>query len=304
MSGPIGIEGREYKLLLDPLRFAGAAPEKVAKRLWNKGLRPIIEQRLGPKDDGEARAEGELRLKKQRLVVFFDTKERHLARHGLALRKRTFVENGVTSGVPEVTLKFRTPDLLLAAEYCRQARRCAGDTKLEEDIAPLQVSRGERPAVVAKPASTYSRFSVSTSLELDAAFDTLADVLASFPMVEERVDREGGLGAETLRLRSGAVIREWVFQSATVDLGRALDAEFGFTLWHFAKSGPKRDAWKRAATVGLDPDIAEISFDFETRKGRMESAAAERASALFIAMQEALPINTSETSKTALALPA
>ena len=94
MRGVIGIDGREYKLLLDPGPYPGAPSNKVARAFWSRRLKPIIEKRLSGKGGEESRAEGELSLKKKRVVTFLDTKKGLLAKHGFALRSRTAIENG------------------------------------------------------------------------------------------------------------------------------------------------------------------------------------------------------------------
>ncbi len=299
------IEGREYKLLLDAGAFPGAPSDKTAKGFWKRRLKPLIDKTLDAKGDGATRAEGELRLKKKRIVVFLDTNKNLLARHGFALRKRTFIEDGRLTGVAEVTLKFRTPDLLLAAAYCEAAKKRDGATTLEEDIAPLQVSRGKKPVAAAKPPSTYSRFSVSTKLLLDDPFKNLGAVFERFPMLKDGLGHDAAKANAALKIHTGPTICEWVYQHALVDLGEDLNAEFGFTLWYFLKGGLTRTRWRQIATGGSDPNVAEISFDFKTKDGRMNAASAGRARTLFIAMEEPkrLPVNLQDTSKTALGRP-
>ena len=305
MRNAIGIDGREYKLLLDPGPYPGAPSNKVTRAFWNRQLKPIIEKRLAGKDDGASRAEGELSLKKKRVVTFLDTKKGLLAKHGFTLRSRTAVENGEPVGDTEVTLKFRSPDFLIAAEYCRAARANGGsETKLEEDIGPLQVPRGKKPVAVAEPRSIYSRFAVSTKIKTDNNLETLGDTFSQFGVLEKSLSRDSdGEDYGATRLHSGPAICEWVFQEAVVDLGDKLDAEFAFTLWYFSEGGTLKSLYKRATSGALDPRIAEISFDFETRAGRIDTEAAERATKLFIGMQEKLSVNTKEASKTALGLP-
>jgi hypothetical protein len=307
MRNVIGIDGREYKLLLDPGRFAGAPSNKVARAFWDGQLKRIIEKQLKAKDGETSRAEGELALKKQRVVTFLDTKKGLLAKHGFALRKRTALENGAPAGETEVTLKFRSPDFLIAAEYCRAARANGGgggETKLEEDIGPLQVPREKKPVAVAEPRSIYSRFAVSTKLKIDDSLETLGDVFSRFGALEKSLSRDSnGADYGATRLQSGSTICEWVFQEAAVDLGDKLDAEFAFTLWYLSKGGSLKSLYERAMSGAIDPRIAEISFDFETQAGRLDTEAAERATKLFIGMQQKLPVNSKEASKTALGLP-
>jgi hypothetical protein len=281
--------------------FAGKPYAKAARAFWLNKLKPIIKEALDAKDGKTGRAEGALELKKRRLVFFLDTKSGLLAHRGIALRSRSLFENGALSDVPEVTLKFRTPDLMRAAEYCEAAGRFEGNTVLEEDIAPFQVARGKEPAAVAKPRSTFTRFSVSTKRDIDDALDTLGAVFARFGAVADLLG-DGGKSAEA-KLRAGPTIYEWVFQDASADLGDNLDAEFGFTLWHFPGANTKRVPFGQKGADAPEPRVAEISFDFKTKGGRMDADAAKRAQALFIAMQKKLRVNRRETSKTALGLP-
>jgi len=301
---PIGIDGREYKLLLDPAVFAGKEPDKAAKNFWNRRLEPLIEETLGAGGSGKSRAERALKLKKQRIVTFLDSKKHILHKHGFAFRRRTMVEGGAPTAPAELTLKFRTPDMLLAAEYCQAAKVRGGETAFEEDIAPLQVSRGKKGVAVSDPRATYSRFAVSTELESDDSHATLQHVFARFGFLRKTLERraEGEVDPAT-KLLTGPTILELVFQKAFVDLGEKLDAEFGFTLWYFQKPAHASNVWKDIVSGGLDPSIAEISFDFETKNGRLDADAAERASRLFIAMQEELAGDPQEASKTELALP-
>lgn len=297
MSERIGIDGREYKLLLDPVAFRGSAYEAIAASFWHNELKPLIDATLAPNRD-ESRATGALRLKKRRVVIFLDTTDRALDERGVALRMRTAFKNGGLKGLPEVTLKFRTPDLLRAAAYCSVARTHAGKTTLEEDIAPLQVARTGKRATVARPRSTYSRFSVSTKRNLGDSLADLGDVFGSFGALAGLLD-----GAKNAELHAGPTICEWVFQKARVDLGHLPHAEFGFTIWHFLKPGATRHPFARIETGAGEPGLAEISFDFATADGRMDADAADRAASLFMAMQKALPLHPSATSKTKLALP-
>ena len=157
---------------------------------------------------------------------------------------------------------------------------------------------------MAKPPSVYSRFSVSTKVtDFHGNLKTLSDVFEQFSALERCFGR-GRKAAAGERLVAGETICEWVYGDAFVDLGENLNAEFGCTLWYLSSAGKKHNGWKRATSGDVDPTIAEISFDFDTKNGRMDRAAAERASKLFLAMQCRLPVNAEATSKTALGLPA
>ena len=297
------IDGREYKLLLDPDEFRGA-PDKAAAKLWNRLVR-LIDKHLDGRDGDGSRARGSLALDKERIVTFVDSKKKHvLDENDFALRSRTTFEGGRPEDKPEITLKFRSSDLLLAEEYCRAAKSEPGKTAFEEDIAPLQVSRGKKGVVVPDPPSTYSRFAVSTERRLNGSFETLDHVFAKFAMARETLRRNAGNGADGgVRLVTGPTILELVFGDAKVDLGGAIEAEFAFTLWYFLEGHAKSYPWEQAKAGKLAATVAEISFDFKIEDGRMDADAAERALKLFVAMQEKLPVNREGTSKTKLGLP-
>lgn len=303
MRGPVGLDGREYKLLLDAGRFSGAPSEKAARTFWSEHLKPIIDRHLDAKRSNQSRASGELHpnAQKQRSVAFLDTADGALAAGNFALRLRTRFMDGEAVGRPEVTLKFRTPDFLLAGEYLRMAKQQAGETTFEEDIAPLQVARKGKPVAAANPRSVYSRFSVSTKIKnFGGSFDSLGDILDRFGALKNSL---GGKIGGRRKLVPGPTICEWVYDDAKVDLGEDLNADFAFTLWFLSRHRAKQDPWKRALSGRIDPSVAEVSFDFDTRQGRMDRAAAKRASKLFLAMQAKLHVDKTITSKTALGLP-
>ena len=303
---PVELTGREYKLLLDPRKFAGAPSDARAMSFWTYKLKPTIRDSLDARNSGESRASGALSLKKQRVVQYDDTGKLLLHRHGFALRRRVFVEDGRPVGVPELTLKFRTPDILLAAAFAeRSSALHVEKRKFEEDIAPLQV--GPQDSTAKRVARTrshrpYSRFTVSLYLDFDAELRKLGDAFQRFgPFKDELEDAQRAKVPKRLKLHPGPRVAEFVFENAEVDLGRKRDAAFGLTLWYFVKPGARH--WKRAASGALKPDVAEISYDYGTDEGRVDAAVSRRASRLFQAMQETLPVSRKATSKTELALP-
>lgn len=299
MRCPVTLTGREYKLLLDPRLIEGAPSDALAEHFWSTRLVPIIRESL---DSGARRAEGTLSLEKTRLVRFYDTSGRLLDTHGFALRSRVRVARGGPTGTPEITLKLRSADLLLSAAFDTKATaRDDIKRKFEEDIAPLQVADG-KTVTVAQPAATYSRFSVSLKRDTDSPLKRLGEAFALFAPFENALEEasgekvKGGTG-----LTAGPLVSEWVFENAEVDLGDGVAAEFGLTLWYFSEGG--RPPFAAAASGGRPPDVAEISFDFDTRDGRVSSKVSRRAMRLFLAMQTRLPGRKDATSKTKLALP-
>ena len=70
----------------------------------------------------------------------------------------------------ELTLKFRSPDVFLAADMGLKAKSDAKevDSKLEEDLGPLAVRSGTELGVTAKPRNARSQFSRSTTQTVSA----------------------------------------------------------------------------------------------------------------------------------------
>jgi hypothetical protein len=217
------------------------------------------------------------------------------------------VENGEPAGTAEVTLKFRTSDILLAAEVADRSRAVkVKKRKFEEDVAPLQVGPRDGPAkkvTRTKSHAAYSRFSVSLTLEFDDPLATLGVAFDRFGTLKRELEQAAGAQVEDdLRLSAGPSICEWVFENAAVDLGNRT-AEFGLTLWYFAEGSTPKSRWKRAASGNIAPEVAEISYSYDTIDGRVDASVSRRAMQLFKAMQAELAVDRRATSKTALALP-
>jgi hypothetical protein len=135
----------------------GAAGRKAAKDFEERGLEP----------------------KKDRVVRFWDTDGCVLAKRGFALRERT---EAAKPKEPELTLKFRSTDLFLAAGTPLPGGPGA-ESKLEEDVGPLAARQGDvTPAVVvAKPRSARSQYARSTKQPVrpEELPRTLRDVASS-----------------------------------------------------------------------------------------------------------------------------
>jgi hypothetical protein len=296
----IKIDSREYKLILDSAKFAGANPTNIVNEFWHQVLTPIIEQRLDSRANGKPRHKANFELDKERHVAFRDAKNCILTVNGYALRERTKLKGGVPdASTREITLKFRTPDLFLAAMAPFGGASDNAKSKLEEDVTP-EVERRAGPlgsivVAFAEPPGMRSLFSASVSqrIEADASVTSLRDVMELHPGLEKTLHRADGDPVSAV-LVSGASFHELVFSGALVDLGAETNAEFDLTLWY-----------RPGAAFALRPVIAELSFKYDTDQGRVAEPVARRAFSLFRAMQEQLGDWTSpeHQTKTSMALP-
>ena len=135
--------------MLDPAKFAGP-PQSIVDRLWEGVLKPAIEQRLDRTNADEFRHKDSFSLKHERHIVFRDTKACLLNANGFSFRDRTRVKDGRR----ELTLKFRAPDIFLAAQS--KFDRDNDDAEFEEDIAPWsnERSRPQGRRVPSLPAAS------------------------------------------------------------------------------------------------------------------------------------------------------
>jgi hypothetical protein len=156
--------------------------------------------------------------------------------HGYTLRERVKVKKGKPDPHSrDVTLKFRTPDLIVAAE----ALPAKGKAKFEEDITPFLVRtvnpNGSETTSFVQPSSMRSLFSVSITKDLEPSdrLLTLADASAMYPDLQQRLKLAGATAIQAdAKLTPGLAFHELVFGGASVDLGAKVDAEFDFSLWY------------------------------------------------------------------------
>jgi hypothetical protein len=295
---PHVLEAREYKLLLDPTKFAGE-PAELAGTFWDEQLKPIIEARLEPRDSGKPRARKAFEERKHRRIRFRDTPACLLDRFDYSLRERVGLVGGREDDASrQMTLKLRTPDLSFTAATDLPGALSGARTKFEEDVSPLQVARAAgkgKTLALAEPRSTRSRFSLSTTqMVVSAAFPkTLGGLLALYPTLEDYLDEAPETDrADDAPLVSGPDIDETVLTGAQVDLGQSVKAGLALTFWYFQGAN--------------QPTVAEISFRCELdAAGQMPRTAARRARTLFVGLQDGLGawLSSRDTSKTILAQP-
>jgi len=300
VTAPIGLMAREYKLLLDPKLFKNAYKSGGVQAFWERGLIPIIANRLDLRRGEEPRHEGEFGPPSERVIRFWDTKGLFLNDNEFSLRGRTkLVQGREDCSKQELTLKLRTPDLFIAAATAITSACDDRSEAFEEDIAPLGIlhrdPRGGERVVLSDPVSIRCRFARSFKCKLSPAkpLRSLAAVLDLYPGLEAALAAPAGrTDWKNAGLVPGDVMLERLYNGASVKLGAGIDGHFTFTEWYL-KDDP---AVQRAA---------EISFKLDIPDAGLAKISARRALMLFTNMQRDLAeiVNLQDDSKTALALP-
>jgi hypothetical protein len=248
------IHYREYKLILRPDRFA--SPDGL--RAFGK----LVRQAAGSVDvglSGHGRP-GEERLRE---VVFYDTPRFHLYEGSCIVRKRTRHRDGWPTGDPEITFKFRHPDMDAAAAVdVRPARVGDYRVKFKEELLPLRDRVG----------GMRSLFSHTCVLRLpDARSGTVAaQASRAFPALRSLVPR----AEAPLDVVQGVHVTELLEEVGMLDFGHGALAKADVALWRPTAIGP--------AIIG------EFSFQvrFE-RESDLHAKARARADRLFLRLQTA-----------------
>jgi hypothetical protein len=271
------LDGREYKLLLDP---RGLSDERTSVNdFYERSLRKILSR------GKERKVDGLFGPPKDRDVRFFDTAALSLDAAGFCLRRRRSNDRG------DVNLKLRLPDLFVVAGTALNGRDAKAKPRFEEDISPLEVTTACGDVRIAEPPSIRSRFALSTKQKFKAGLDTLGDAFELYPSLRKSLRLAGQDAEPASPLRKGPRIRERVFDGPELNFGHGVKAEVTLAFWKLAPEAPTQS-------------IAEISYRCETPDGRIPGEAAREALALFLDLQRELDVEVGYPSKTKLALPA
>lgn len=289
----IEIDSREYKLMLEPEHFAGSAPQRAVARFVRNQLEPALRGSFGDEAADELTTKG-LDLAERRRVRFWDTQTCALITKGFALRERVGLDKeGRPASKPEITLKFRSSDLFLAANMRLEAQAEAKDvkSKLEEDIGALAVRSASGAAIVAMPRASRSQFSRSTTqtVDRDAVPRTLKDIEDLYPTFDDDLRLVAGVTKMSAALAPSPEYRELVYESSMLDLAEDTKTRFALTIWYEGTDNRDR------------PALVEISFSYDTEDGAVTAEAARRSRELLLAMQDLDWADPALPTKTALA---
>ncbi len=276
--------------MLEPEHFAGGAPADAVDQFMRDQVVPAIRESFGGDAADELARKG-VDLEKHRSVRFLDTQGCALNANGFALRERVDLDDDDRpASKPEMTLKFRSADLFLAADMRLEAEAEGAESKFEEDVGPLSLTNaGKR--FVASPRSARSQFSRSTSQtvkqrELPQTLEDIGKLYSTFTEDLQSVTGEIDLRAP---LKPGPEYRELVYRSSKLDMTEDTKARFALTIWYEGVSNHHQ------------PALAEISFAYDTDHGEVSAEAARRARQLLVAMQDLDWAKPDAPTKTALA---
>jgi hypothetical protein len=288
----IELDSREYKMMLHEEHFGGSTARQAVDGFVLNQLVPAVRGSFGGEAANELRRKG-LDLKERRLVRFWDTDTCGLGGHGFALRERADLDALERPAKErELTLKFRSPDLFLAADMRLEDHEGddGRDSKFEEDVGALAVRNWAGKTIVAVPPSSKSQFSRSftRAIGANAVPRALDEVEQLYPGFANELRQVAGPVDMTATLEPGLDYRELVYASSKLQLAADTKAEFALTIWY------------RSADEQNAPALAEISFSYATDDGAVGTEAARRARDLLLAMQGMPWADPAAPTKTAL----
>lgn len=247
------VESREYKIMLQAVKFGGSEEQLVqtARTFWVDFSQHVREHILEP--------QGDFTLKKRRCIRFYDTSDHHLRVHDYVFRERTLLNEEE----PEATLKFRHADRYVAQDRDMQSWDEEADSKFEEDIKTPQFT-------------TLYSFSSTMSLASPITSITWKELAEYYPDVSNHVT---GIDAQTALERvANFTARELVLSETKFKLSPEpkVTCKCALVVWYHHEH------------VGQDPVVVEFSFRYKdkTKQERFPGHAAMRAYRAFIALQE------------------
>jgi hypothetical protein len=263
------VVSREYKVMLRPNLFKGAEEVLLADAhtLWKDVAKKVGVVVLGVAGDLS-------RIKSQRHITFFDTRNHRLNEAHYIFRERRAADGSKR----EVTLKFRHPDRFLAQARVMQAKASRkAKTKFEEDIKA--------------PFVSLHSFSTTVVIDDEARFTKLGDVMRLFPDLADRVD--GADEDEPLLAVNNFTAREVVLDGAQTQIGKTpkVDAEWALIVWYDKRRKDKK------------PIAVELSYRYGDKNEEYGGGVTRRASDVFDVLQSGLKrwVDPKPRTKTAVA---
>ncbi|MCS0502287.1 hypothetical protein [Ancylobacter mangrovi] len=206
------IHYREYKILLRPERFFDPHQFEV---YWHKLclIAPEFKVGVATNKDGFKRHVRE--------VLFYDTPEHDLYRNAFILRKRTFYTDGWPDPEHELTLKFRHPDLDMAAAVdVTPHLQGAADIKFKEELLPLKDGVGGMRALF-----SHNCVLMTPGLVLNEGLERISQV---FPALAEHCPTHK---SAQVSLVNNLPVVEVQVNVGSFDFGHGLVAKATISVW-------------------------------------------------------------------------
>lgn len=251
------IHYREYKILLRPERFFDPHQFEV---YWRKLCLIAAACKVEVTTNRDA-------FKRQvREVLFYDTPESDLYRNAFILRKRTFYVDGWPENEHELTLKYRHPDLAVAAAVDVTPHLSGkADIKFKEELLPLKDSFGGIRSLF-----SHNCILLSPGLVLDAGLERIVSV---FPDLAAHCPADK---AARISLVNNLPVEEVQVNVGAFHFGHGLDAKATISVW--------RD---RATETTIIGEFAfQAKFD---RYDALHAKARDRSETFFKAAQTEAP---------------
>lgn len=164
------IQFREYKILLRPERFTGPGSYR---EFWG------IVRRTAKKFELKIEENPDSFENQVRSVSFFDTADFDLYNNHFIARLRTLYRNGWPAATPELTVKFRHPDLNEAASVdIHPAVPGACRIKFKEELLPMNDRLGAMRSIF-----SHNCILALPRLAADLAFEDIVSVFPAFSRV-------------------------------------------------------------------------------------------------------------------------
>lgn len=252
------IISREYKVMLKKELFVGAEEKLLeqAKNFWldfKELIKDIVFDTDGSLD----------KIKKQRIIRFYDSADHYLRASGYVFRERVGINLKTDEkGKREVTLKFRHPDRYVSQDRDMSAANTdSGKTKFEEDIKlPFR--------------SLYS-FSTKQPISDSKSLNKFNDINELYPDLENRLKPYQGNTA--IEVVNNLTAIEKVIGKADFQIGDTpkVEAECALVVWY--ENVGKEDR----IDINNTPVVVEFSFKYENEKEEYDGEVALRAYDIF-----------------------
>jgi len=245
----------EAKLILRPERFTSVDSFRYFEKLVRRTAKAL--------DVGYVQGADATRRPSIREITFGDTSDMRLYQHAFILRRRISYVDGFPVGDPEITFKFRHPDVRRAAAAdVRPKIDGAFRIKFKAEALPLKKQVGGLRILY----SHTSVFGLSQVHDADkTSMATLSRVFPALAVLKKS-------NVESISLVNSAIVEEVLLALGDLDFGKGVVAKSSVALWR--TRGEHR------------PLVGEFSYQVKFERGEdVSNKARKRCEQFFITLQ-------------------